>query len=182
MLQTVWQVLPELLLFMVTVVATHLFMSFAQTVMHYTLGHHPIGGKFYRNHMGYHHTYYCEDHLVSRTYLGDKGNNTPFFFIPVLLLGVCAFYLLPVHLFVAQVIGCSASFYAHVFLDKEYHVEGSRLQRFGWFRRKQKLHFAHHRYVNCNFAVVDFFWDRLLGTYRGPAPLTPILRSESRPH
>ena len=57
----------------------------------------------------------------------------------------------------------------HVFLDKEYHVEGSRLRRFAWFRRKQKLHFAHHRDVNCNFAVIDFFWDRVLGTYRGLA-------------
>jgi hypothetical protein len=27
-------------------VATHLVMSFAQTLMHYKLGHHPMGGKF----------------------------------------------------------------------------------------------------------------------------------------
>jgi len=26
-------------------------MSFAQTLMHYKLGHHPIGGKFFRNHI-----------------------------------------------------------------------------------------------------------------------------------
>jgi sterol desaturase/sphingolipid hydroxylase (fatty acid hydroxylase superfamily) len=51
--------------------------------------------------------------------------------------------------------------------DKEYHVEGSRLQRFAWFRRKQELHFVHHRHANCNFAVIHFFWDRILGTYRG---------------
>ena len=25
----------------------------------------------------------------------------------------------------------------------------------------------HHRHANCNFAVIDYFWDRLLGTYRG---------------
>ena len=52
--------------------------------------------------------------------------------------------------------------------DKEYHVEGSRLQRFAWFRRKQELHFVHHRHANCNFAVIHFFWDRILGTYRRP--------------
>ena len=63
---------------------------------------------------------------------------------------------------------CAASFYAHVFFDKEYHVEGSRLQRFAWFRRKQELHFVHHRYANSNFAVIHFFWDRILGTYRMP--------------
>ena len=51
-------------------------------------------------------------------------------------------------------------------LDKQYHVAGSWLARFGWFRRKQQLHFVHHRHANSNFAVIDYFWDRLLGTYR----------------
>jgi hypothetical protein len=91
-------------------------------------------------HGGWHEkplVYYSKDHLVSRTYLGDEGNNTPFFFIPVFLVGACTYLVLPVDLFLAQVVACAASFYAHVFFDKEYHVEGSRLQRFAWFRRKQ---------------------------------------------
>jgi hypothetical protein len=123
-----------------------------QTLMHYKLGHHPIGGKFFRNHIDFHHTYYSKDHLVSPTYLGDEGNNTPFFFIPVFLVGACT--LLPFDLFVVQAVACAASFYPHVFFDKEYHVEGSRLQRFAWFRRKQELHFVHHRHANSNFAVI----------------------------
>jgi hypothetical protein len=32
--------------------------------MHRTLGHQPIGRKFFRNHLNFHHTYYCDDHLV----------------------------------------------------------------------------------------------------------------------
>jgi hypothetical protein len=166
--QTVSRLLPELPLFLMTAVATHLVMSFAQTLMHYKLGHHPMGGKFFRNHINFHHTYYSKDHLVSRTYLGDEGNNTPFFFIPVFLVGACTYLVLPVDLFVAQLVACAASFYAHVFFDKEYHIEGSRLQRFAWFRRKQELHFVHHRHANSNFAVIHFFWDRILGTYRSP--------------
>ena len=47
MLQTVSRLLPELPLFLITAVATHLVMSFAQTLMHYKLGHHPMGGKFF---------------------------------------------------------------------------------------------------------------------------------------
>jgi hypothetical protein len=43
MLQTVSRLLPELPLFLMTAVATHLVMSFAQTLIHYKLGHHPIG-------------------------------------------------------------------------------------------------------------------------------------------
>src|ERR1700731_1395900 len=189
MLQTVSRLLPELPLFLMTAVATHLVMSFAQTLMHYKLGHHPIGGKFFRNHINFHHAHYSKDHLVSRTYLGDEGNNTPFFFIPVFLVGVCTYLVLPVNLFVVQVVACAASFYAHVFFDKEYHVEGSRLQRFAWFRRKQELHFVHHRHANCNFAVIHFFWDRILGTYRRPDArvrgqkgIQNQLVSDSKPH
>ena len=67
-----------------------------------------------------------------------------------------------------QVVACAASFYAHVFFDKEYHVEGSRLQRFAWFRRKQELHFVHHRHANSNFAVIFPIWDIVFGTFERP--------------
>ena len=176
MLQMVPQLLLDLPLFLVTAVATHVVMSFAQTLMHYKLGHNPMGGRFFRNHINFHHTYYSKDHLVSRTYLGDEGNNTPFFFIPVILVGACTYLVLPADLFVVQLIACAASFYAHVFFDKEYHVEGSRLQRFGWFRRKQELHFVHHRHAGSNFAMIHFVWDKFLGTYGRPgsAELPPL--------
>jgi hypothetical protein len=39
-----------------------------------------------------------------------------------------------------MVIASAASFYAHVFFDKEYHVEGSPLRRFTWFRRQKLRH------------------------------------------
>src|SRR6266576_7284432 len=90
--QTVSRLHPELPLFLVTAVATHSVMSFAQTLMHWRLGHHPMGGKFFHNHVHFHHVYYSKDHLVSPTYLGDEGNNTPFFFIPVFLVGACTSY------------------------------------------------------------------------------------------
>ena len=168
MFQTVSRLLPEVPLILVTAVATHLVMSFSQTLMHYKLGHRPMGGKFFRNHINFHHTYYSKDHLVSRTYLGEKGNNTPFFFIPVFLVGWCAYFILPLTFFVVMVIASASSFYAHVFFDKEYYVEGSRLQTIAWFRRRQELHFVHHRHANSNFGVIHFFWDKILGTYRRP--------------
>jgi Fatty acid hydroxylase len=168
MLHTGSRLLWELPLIAMTAAATHLVMSFCQTLMHFKLGHHAMGGKFFRNHINFHHTHYSKDRLVSATYLDDEGNNTPFFFIPVFAAGACMYFLLPVDLFVVLVVACAASFYAHVFFDKEYHVEGSRLLRFAWFRRKQELHFVHHRHANSNFGVVHFFWDRVLGTYRSP--------------
>jgi sterol desaturase/sphingolipid hydroxylase (fatty acid hydroxylase superfamily) len=168
MLQTASPLILKLSLFLMTAVATHLVMSFGQTFLHYKVAHHPIGGKLFRNHINFHHTHYADDHLVSRTYLGDEGNITPYFFIPLFLVGGCAYFLLPLNLFVVTLIASAASFYAHVFFDKEYHVEESRLQRFAWFRRQQELHFVHHRHANSNFGVIHFFWDKILGTYRMP--------------
>jgi hypothetical protein len=92
MLQTQARILLELVLCLATAVATHYFMSFAQTFMHHTLGHQAIGGRFRRNHLSFHHTFYYKNHLVSPTYRGDEGNNTPFFFIPVCLAGACTFF------------------------------------------------------------------------------------------
>jgi hypothetical protein len=159
-------------LILATALVTHLVISFAQTFMHYRLAHRPLGGKLFRNHINFHHTLYSRDHLVSKTYLGKDGNNTPYFILPVCLVGICTWFLLPFDLFVVQAVTCALSFYAHVFFDKEYHVEHSMLRRFAWFRRKQELHFVHHRHADSNFAVIDFFWDRVLGTYRKPdAPL-----------
>lgn len=130
MLQTVSPFILKLSLSLMAAVATHLVMSFGQTLIHYKVAHHPMGGKIFRNHINFHHTHYSDAHLVSRTYLGDEGNLTPYFFIPVFLVGGCAYFLLPLNLFVVMVIASAASFYAHVFFDKQYHVEGSRLQKF----------------------------------------------------
>ena len=81
-----------------------------------------------------------------------------------------SYLFLRLDLFMVQLAAMSLSFYGHVYIDKQYHVAGSWLGRFSWFRRRQQLHFLHHRHANYNFAVIDFFWDRLLGTYRTSLP------------
>lgn len=155
-------------LLVLTVVCTHLVMSCGQTLLHRWFGHRRLGGPLYRNHIRFHHTYYARGHLASTSYRGEGGNNTPYFLVPTLLLGGVLFFVLPSSVFVVMALTSAASFYVHVVLDREYHVENSPLRRFGWFRRKQQLHFVHHLHADANFAVIDFVWDRLLGTYRRP--------------
>jgi sterol desaturase/sphingolipid hydroxylase (fatty acid hydroxylase superfamily) len=160
----------EFPLLLLTAVVTHLLMSFSQTLMHYVLGHRRLGGMFFRNHIHYHHVNYSKDHLVSLAYIKnhDDGNNTPFFLIPVTLMFSATYFLFPLGIFLAQIITALVSFCAHVYLDNQYHIVGSPLLRFGWFRRKQQHHFVHHIHGDSNFAIIDYFWDRLLGTYRSP--------------
>jgi sterol desaturase/sphingolipid hydroxylase (fatty acid hydroxylase superfamily) len=83
-----------------------------------------------------------------------------------MLVGAAAWLVLPLSLFIAMALAAGISFYAHVWFDKAYHIRGSYLERFAWFRHKRQLHFVHHLHADSNFAVIDFFWDRLLGTYR----------------
>ncbi len=168
---TWWSEHPsELPLLLLTAVVTHLFISFSQTLMHYGLGHRRLGGIFFRNHIHYHHVHYSKDHLVSPVYIknDDDGNNTPFFLIPVALMLLATYFIFPIGVFSIQIITAFASFFAHVYIDNRYHIAGSPLLRFEWFRRKQQLHFVHHTHGNSNFAIIDNFWDRLLGTYRNP--------------
>ena len=133
MLHTVFPLVLTLSLFALTAAATHLVMSFGQTLIHYKVAHHPMGGKIFRNHINFHHTQYSDAHLVPPTYLGAEGNTTPYFFIPILLAAACAYLLLPLDLFIVAMVTCAASFYAHVHFDNEYHSERSWLRRFSWF-------------------------------------------------
>jgi Fatty acid hydroxylase superfamily len=134
--------------------------------LHYKLAHRPLGAKFFRDHINHHHTIYAKDHLASETYRREAGNLTPFFLIPVIAAGAGAYFVLPPDFFVVQAAACAASFYAPVFFDREYHAQGPWFGRFAWFKRKQELHFVHHRHADSDFAVIDFFRDRVLGTFR----------------
>ena len=106
--------LSALPLFVLAAICTHLVVSISQTLFHYGLGHHRIGGIFYRNHIRFHHTFYAKGHLVSSTYRGDEGNNTPYFLIPVVLVAGGMFIVLPFDLFLVVIAASAASFYARV--------------------------------------------------------------------
>jgi hypothetical protein len=121
--------LSEVPLLVLTAICTHLVISCSQTLFHYGLGHHRIGGIFYRNHIRFHHRHYSKGHLVSSTYRGNEGNNTPYFLLPTIVVGSGMFLILPFDLFCVMIAACAASFGAHVYLDKKYHAEASTLTR-----------------------------------------------------
>ena len=91
----------QLALLLLAAIATHLLMSFSQTVMHYRLGHRRLGGIFFRNHIDFHHVHYSKDHLASRSYIKNDGdgNNTPFFLIPVTLMILLTYFIFPFEIF-----------------------------------------------------------------------------------
>src|SRR5438874_4789325 len=156
----------SLLVYVLTAMIAHLLMSLWQTLFHRYLGHSRLGGRFFKNHIQFHHVHYAGDHLVSTRYLDNGGNNTLFFVMPVAVVVGLSYLFLRLDLLVVQLAAMSLSFCGHYYIDSQYHVAGSWLGRFSWVNRKQQLHFIHHRHGKSNFAVIDFCWDRLLGTYR----------------
>src|ERR1700719_3009917 len=91
--------LSGLPLMVIAIISTHLVVSISQTLFHYGLGHHRIGGILYRNHIRFHHKHYAKGHLVSSISRRNKGNNTPYFLIPTILVAGTMFLVLPLDLF-----------------------------------------------------------------------------------
>src|SRR3977135_4348374 len=77
-----WGIIP----YCFTAVVAHLLMSLGQTLFHKYLGHRRFGGRFFRNHIQFHHGHYSGDHVVSIHYLDGGDNNTLFFLAPVALV------------------------------------------------------------------------------------------------
>ena len=149
----------------IAVVAGYLASSFLQVISHRWLGHAPSVGFFFRRHVFDHHRIYAPKHLVSARYSDIERSLTPYYS----LLVAAAIGLLGLKLPKAPLLGFSAmlvvSYAAHAYVHEHYHLEKSWLDRWAWFCRRRDLHYMHHRNTRCNFAVLDFFWDRLLGTF-----------------
>jgi len=150
--------------FGVAVVVTHYLACFIQTVLHARLGHHRSGGHFFRAHLRNHHAIYSRVFTAVR-YVGEDQSLTAYYLMPIGLCSAVAFWLLPTALAATVVAAFLASLGLHVYLHVQYHLDHSILDSFRWFRRRQRLHRVHHEQPNRNFGVVEFFWDRVLGTY-----------------
>ncbi len=160
--------MSTLLTVMVAIVIGYLAASFLQMIFHRWLGHVPSTGFFFRRHVFDHHRIYSPTHLVYAKYSEKERSLTPYYALP----SAVAIWLSGLALPRAPLLGFAttivASYAAHTYLHKHYHLEQTWLNRWGWFRRRRELHYVHHRNTGCNFAVIDFFWDRLFGTFAAP--------------
>ncbi len=159
-------VASRILLYVATVVATYYLASFVQASLHSLFGHTRLGRSLYKVHVGSHHGVYSKDILMSDRYSDEEESLTFYYVIPTVILVGVAYLILALDLLVVHLSSLALAFYAHVYLHVHYHLKDSWLRRFEWFKRKQRLHFVHHRDMSKNFAVVEFFWDRVFGTYR----------------
>jgi sterol desaturase/sphingolipid hydroxylase (fatty acid hydroxylase superfamily) len=135
-------------------IATYYATSFVQAFFHRIFGHTRRIATLYDVHVGGHHAQYA------RQLLSDR-------WIPFTPMVLTAFWWLPLSLFAVHAVSLTFAIWWHVFLHRKYHLRGVWLERFEWFRKKRRLHFVHHRRPRSNYAIVEYGWDRLLGTFEG---------------
>ena len=92
----------SLLIYGLTAMVAHLLISLGQTLFHQYLGHSRLGGRFFKNHIQFHHVHYAGDHVVSTHYLDNGDNNTLFFLFPVFLIVGLSYLFLRLDLLVVQ--------------------------------------------------------------------------------
>jgi hypothetical protein len=55
----------RLLLYGFSAISAHFLISLGQTLFHRYLGHGHLGGRFFTNHIQFHHDHYAGDHVIS---------------------------------------------------------------------------------------------------------------------
>jgi sterol desaturase/sphingolipid hydroxylase (fatty acid hydroxylase superfamily) len=153
-------------------VATYYTTSFVQTLFHRIFGHTRRIAKLYDVHVTGHHAQYSPQ-MLSDQWIRTEQHITWYYAIPFTPMALTALWLLSFSFFVVYMLSLAFAIWWHVFLHRQYHVRGSWLERFEWFCEKRRLHFVHHERPRRNYAIVEYGWDRLLGTFDA-SPGSPV--------
>lgn len=156
----------EILIFIGVAVASYYLMSIVQTVLHRDYGHRKRILAVFSAHAIGHHGQYNRDNLQTETFVDLESHALNYYGIPIIVIAALVYWLAGPVVMSAHLIGVIFTFRWHIYLHKHYHLIDTPLERFAWFRNKRELHFIHHRDARYNFAVVEFWIDRLMGTQK----------------
>lgn len=146
-------------------IAGHLATSFVQTFTHRAFGHGAHGGWIRKRHVTEHHGIYSGDRLLQPRYSEQEKSLSKYGLIPTAVVVPMTFLLFPLAFAGACLAGIALSYLAHIYLHAQYHLSDALFRNQAWFRRLQALHMVHHHRQNRNYAVIDLYWDKLVGTF-----------------
>ena len=153
---------------------TYYATAVIQTVFHRLFGHAKRYMAVYASHTHGHHGVYRGKALLQEHWIPSERHVLWYFSIPLGILAATVYALTTPVVFITHLAAIAFSVLWHIGLHRQYHLKGSVLERYAWFRRKRALHFVHHLHVRTNYAISEYWLDRLLGTYRGwPADYDP---------
>jgi sterol desaturase/sphingolipid hydroxylase (fatty acid hydroxylase superfamily) len=146
-------------------VGTYYATTLVQTVFHRWFGHHRRLDAIYENHVKGHHGDYPAARLMTDEWIAAERHVLWYYALPLLPPSAVAAWCFPVALFGIHVAALAFTIWWHLYLHKQYHLNATPWEKFGWFRKKRTLHLRHHLTHHRNYAIVEFFWDRLFGSY-----------------
>lgn len=153
-------------------IGTYYGASLVQFGFHRAFGHRRRIRALFRAHISGHHAQYDRIGLLSKGWISPPHHVTWWFAFPLGLLAIGAFSLLSPQLFCVHLGALGFAIWWHVYLHRQYHLEDSWLCGMQWFERKRQLHFLHHRRPHGNYAIVEYGWDKLFGTFADPVRYT----------
>ena len=149
-------------------ILTYYVASTVQAVSHRLFGHTNRISAVFESHALGHHGVYKTDSLLLDHWVSAEKHVMWYFALLFAPFVIGVYILSPIHVLAAHVLGLSFAVWWHVYLHQQYHVRGSYFERFQWFQNKRQLHLVHHRLVRKNYAIVEFWLDRLMGTVENP--------------
>jgi sterol desaturase/sphingolipid hydroxylase (fatty acid hydroxylase superfamily) len=159
----------QFILAIATVFVTFEVACLAQAVLHRLVGHRPAIRSIYASHTGSHHTIYRGHTFEQAEYSREEASVSHTFLPAAAAIVLALWLLLPLRLWLVALPTIVLTFGAHVYVHAHYHLGGSWLTRYAWFLRRKELHRVHHVDPGKNFGVLEYFWDRMMGTYSGPS-------------
>ncbi len=166
--------LTQLIFSPVVTLGTYYVTTLVQTVFHRWFGHHRRLDAVYENHVAGHHRDYPASRLMADDWIVAERHVMWYYALPLLPLSVLAAWALPWPLFTLHVAALAFTIWWHLYLHMHYHLNSTPWARFRWFREKRTLHLRHHVSHHRNYAIIEFFWDRLFGSY--DARPVPVVR------
>lgn len=136
--------------------------------------HQNWSGRLYKSHMTHHLNRYPPKDLLSEEYRDAGSDSGLFVFVPIITIGLAPvgilLYFLGVPWTSLLATGTCLSLVgvAHDVIHTAFHIRGSWLERFKWFRVLRARHFLHHRNMRKNLGILFYGWDHVLRTWRSP--------------
>jgi hypothetical protein len=146
--------------------ATYYTAAIAQAVIHRLLAHRRKHALLFREHVSGHHGAYPQKALLQDQWIASEKWALWRIVVPMCVPSCVVALLVRDPVMTAHVAGLLFSIGWHAWLHRQYHAWHSSLTRFAWFRRKRALHFVHHQDPDANFALVENWVDRAMGTLR----------------
>ena len=155
-----------ILKFILTIILTYYFAAVVQTTMHRAFGHHNRIQVIYETHSQGHHAKYPPQKLTSDQFEDAEQQVMWYYAFPFVPTGLLVFWLGGSGILAGYVTGLLFAVWWHTYLHEQYHLNHSFWHRFVWFQQKRELHLIHHCHARQNYAIVEYWIDRIMGTYK----------------